>query len=104
MGLHSFFSVFFFFCVFFFTKGYWFQQNPVCFMLQTLTLNYEYIACLHVLVVSLFFFLLYSPNSLGLSRVMKMHIHAFKLFEPCRLLRLQVIYMTTDRETPPFPS
>lgn len=58
--------LFFLFYFYFFTKCYWFQQNPVCFMLQTLTLNYEYIACLHGLVVGLFFFL-YSPNSLGLS-------------------------------------
>lgn len=63
--------LFFCFCFFSFfpTKGYWFQQNPVCFMLQTLTLNYEYIACLHVLVVRVFSvgFFFYSPNSLGFS-------------------------------------
>lgn len=98
------FFCFFFLLLFFFfpTKCYWFQQNPVCFMLQTLTLNYEYIACLHVLVVRVYFclfFSLYSPNSLGFSWVMKMHICAFKLFKPCRLLRLQVLHVTT-RERP----
>lgn len=64
-----------------------------------LWVNYEYclFACFGNQVV---FFFSYSPNSLGFSWVKKMHIDAFKLFKPCRLLRLQVLHVTTKRECP----